>query len=78
MFVPLVLVVVLGLTFLVSRVLAKLGGARRRSAAPWLCGYVQEADCHRYVAHNFYGEIKRYFRWLGGAPNAAGKPKRKA
>ncbi len=79
LFVPLALVVVLGLTFLVSRALAKLGGARRRSAAPWLCGYVQEADCHRYVAHNFYGEIKRYFRWLGGAPNAAaGKPKRKA
>jgi hypothetical protein len=21
------------------------------------------------VAHNFYGEIKRYFRWLGGAPH---------
>jgi hypothetical protein len=20
------------------------------------------------VAHGFYGEIKRYFRWLGGAP----------
>ena len=31
-------------------------------------GYVLEADCHRYSAHNFYGEIKRYFRWLGGAP----------
>ena len=28
----------------------------------------READCHRYSAHNFYGEIKRYFRWLGGAP----------
>ena len=34
----------------------------------WLCGYAREADCHRYSAHNFYGEIKRYFRWLGGAP----------
>jgi hypothetical protein len=20
------------------------------------------------VAHGYYGEIKRYFRWLGGAP----------
>jgi hydrogenase-4 component B len=69
-FVPLALVVVLGLMFLVSRLLAKLGGAQRRAAAPWLCGYAREAECHRYVAHNFYGEIKRYFRWLGGAPHA--------
>jgi hydrogenase-4 component B len=68
LFVPLVLVLVLGLMFLVVRSLAKLGHASRRAAAPWLCGYVREADCHRYSAHNFYGEIKRYFRWLGGAP----------
>ena len=20
----------------------------------------------RYGAHNFYGEVKRYFRWVGG------------
>ena len=59
---------VLGLMFLVVRALSKLGSASRRAAAPWLCGYVREADCHRYSAHNFYGEIKRYFRWLGGAP----------
>ena len=45
-----------------------LTSASRRAAAPWLCGYVREADCHRYSAHNFYGEIKRYFRWLGGMP----------
>ena len=38
----------------------------RRAAAPWRCGYALDADCNRYVAHNFYGEIKRYFRWLGG------------
>jgi len=36
---------------------------------PWLCGYAREAECNRYVAHNFYGEIKRYFGWLGGAPH---------
>ena len=68
LFAPLALALVLGLMFLVVRVLSKLGGASRRAAAPWLCGYVREADCHRYFAHNFYGEIKRYFRWLGGAP----------
>jgi formate hydrogenlyase subunit 3/multisubunit Na+/H+ antiporter MnhD subunit len=68
-FAPLSLVLVLGLMFLVSRLLAKLGSAPRRAAAPWLCGYAREAECHRYVAHNFYGEIKRYFPWLGGAPH---------
>jgi formate hydrogenlyase subunit 3/multisubunit Na+/H+ antiporter MnhD subunit len=68
LFAPLVLALVLGLMFLVVRVLSKLGSASRRAAVPWLCGYVREADCHRYSAHNFYGEIKRYFRWIGGAP----------
>jgi hypothetical protein len=66
--VPLALAMVLGLAFAAAFALSKLGDAKRRAAAPWLCGYVTEADCHRYVAHNFYGEIKRYFRWVGGAP----------
>jgi hypothetical protein len=68
LFAPLILALALGLMFLVARGLSKLGSASRRASAPWLCGYVREADCHRYSAHNFYGEIKRYFRWLGGAP----------
>ena len=68
LFAPLALMVVLGLVFLVTYVISKLGGATRRVAAPWLCGYVLEADCYRYSAHNFYGEIKRYFKWLGGMP----------
>ncbi len=68
LFVPLVLAAVLGLMFVAVRALSKLGGARRRADVPWLCGYALEAECHRYVAHNFYGEIKRYFRWVRGAP----------
>ena len=68
LFAPLAIMVVLGLVFLVTYVISKLGGATRRAATPWLCGYVLEADCYRYSAHNFYGEIKRYFRWLGGMP----------
>jgi NADH:ubiquinone oxidoreductase subunit 5 (subunit L)/multisubunit Na+/H+ antiporter MnhA subunit len=68
LFVPLALVVVLGLTFLVARFISKLGGAKRRVSPPWLCGYARESECNRYVAHGYYGEIKRYFRWLGGAP----------
>jgi len=67
-FVPLLLLVVLGMAFLVTYTISKLGSASRRSAAPWLCGYVSEAECYRYSAHNFYAEIKRYFRWLGGMP----------
>ncbi len=75
LFAPLVLAAVLGLLFLFTFGISKLGCAPRRSAAPWLCGYVSEAECNRYVAHNFYGEIKRYFRWLGGTPHTqTGKP----
>ena len=70
-FAPVVLAVVLLLMFLLAYAISKLGGAQKRVAAPWLCGYAREAECNRYVAHNFYGEIKRYFRWLGGAPRHA-------
>jgi hydrogenase-4 component B len=74
-FAPLALAVVLGLMFLVAYGISRLGNASRRASVPWLCGYVREQDCHRYVAHNFYGEIKRYFRWLGGTPHRpSGKP----
>ena len=65
---PIALAMVLGLLFVVTAKISKLGNAPRRTAAPWLCGYATEAECHRYVAHNFYGEIKRYFDWLGGNP----------
>jgi hypothetical protein len=68
-FAPLALAAVLGVMFLVARAFSRLGAASRRAAIPWLCGYAQEAECHHYVAHQFYGEIKRYFRWLGGAPH---------
>lgn len=69
LFVPVALVIVLFLVFMVTYIISKLGGATRRSGAtPWLCGYVLDADCYRYNAHNFYGEIKRYFKWLGGMP----------
>jgi len=64
--VPLALLDVLGLSFFLAYAISKVGRAPRRAATPWLCGYAPEADCQRYVAHNFYGEIKRHFRWLGG------------
>jgi hydrogenase-4 component B len=75
-FAPVLLAVVLGLMFLLALGLARLTHVQRRHAAPWLCGYAREADHHRYGAHNFYAEIKRYFRWLGGMPRAHGKSKK--
>ncbi|HKW68017.1 MAG TPA: proton-conducting transporter membrane subunit [Terriglobales bacterium] len=67
LFVPLALLAVLGGSFLITYAISRLGSAPRRAAAPWLCGYAAEAECERYIAHNFYGEIKKHFRWLGGA-----------
>ncbi len=67
LFAPLALAAVLGLAFWFAWRLSHAGGSQRRPAVPWLCGYAREADCHRYTARNFYGEVQRYFRWLGGA-----------
>jgi formate hydrogenlyase subunit 3/multisubunit Na+/H+ antiporter MnhD subunit len=75
-FVPLALLAILVLVFLLAWFISSLGGAPRRAAVPWLCGYAREAECNRYVAHGYYGEIKRYFRWLGGAP--ASQPEKAA
>jgi formate hydrogenlyase subunit 3/multisubunit Na+/H+ antiporter MnhD subunit len=69
---PVALGLVLALMFVLALALSKLGHARRRVDAPWLCGYVREAEPYRYTAHGFYGEIKRYFRWLGGTPAPRG------
>jgi ABC-type spermidine/putrescine transport system permease subunit I len=68
LFAPVVLLLVLAIAFMITYVISKMGGASRREATPWLCGYAVDADCYRYSAHNFYGEIKRYFKWLGGMP----------
>jgi hypothetical protein len=67
-FVPLVVLAVIAAAIFLAGFIARLGSAPRRAAVPWLCGYAREAECNRYVAHGYYGEIKRYFRWLGGAP----------
>jgi hydrogenase-4 component B len=68
---PLGLLLAIGLIFLLTGVIARLGGATSRATTPWLCGYAREAEQNRYVAHHFYGEVKRYFGWLGGAPPPA-------
>ena len=61
LFVPCALLALLVFTFVLSFAISKIGAAQRRAAAPWLCGYAREAEANRYIAHNFYGEIKRYF-----------------
>ncbi len=67
-FAPLVLLGVLAALLLMAWFLAGLGGASRREAEPWQCGYAKESDATRYVAHGWYGEVKRYLRWAGGNP----------
>ena len=66
---PLILAALLGSMLLLSWLVSRIGGAARRAAEPWLCGYARETDFNRYAAHGFYGEIKRYFGWIGGAPH---------
>jgi len=65
---PLIVAVMLFVIFVVARAISKLGSAERRTADIWLCGYAKEADVHRYGAHNLYGEVKKYFGWVGGMP----------
>jgi formate hydrogenlyase subunit 3/multisubunit Na+/H+ antiporter MnhD subunit len=68
LYVPVVIGIVIAIAFLVVYTLSKQGGSSRRTGDVWLCGYAKEADCYRYSASNFYGEIKRHFGWLGGNP----------
>jgi hydrogenase-4 component B len=68
--VPAVMAAVLGLLFLLVHLIARSGGAERRSAEPWLCGYALESEANRYTAHGLYGEFKRYFGWVGGKPRS--------
>jgi formate hydrogenlyase subunit 3/multisubunit Na+/H+ antiporter MnhD subunit len=65
---PLLVLLLLGVLFLFARALARSARAPRRASPPWLCGYVEEADCYRYSTHDLYGEVKGAFRFLGGAP----------
>jgi hypothetical protein len=64
-YVPLAVAVVVALMFALARRLARLGGAQRRSAEPWLCGYASEAEIHRYRPSGFYGELTGLLDRLG-------------
>ena len=70
LYIPLVIGLVMAIAFLIAYTFSKLGGSVRRTGDVWLCGYVREADCYRYSASNFYGEINRHFKWLGCNPRS--------
>ena len=71
---PLLVAVVFGALLFLAWGFSRQGGAARRTAELWLCGYAREHEMHRYTAHNFYGEFKRYFRWVGGVPRKSTAP----
>ena len=73
-FAPLTLTIVLAVLFIVAYRISRLGHSQRRTADPWLCGYMREAEANRYVARNFYGEIRRYFGWVGGTRRTRKEP----
>ena len=63
---PLAMLAVVAVLFLFVRALGRLGGSRRRAAAPWLCGYARESTALRLQAQGWCGELRRYLGWLGG------------
>jgi hydrogenase-4 component B len=66
---PLAVVAALAGLMLLAWWISRAGGATRRAAEPWLCGYQPESEATRYGAHNLYIEFKRYFGWVGGMKN---------
>lgn len=74
---PLTVAAVLVVFLAMAAGISRLGGAARRTAEPWLCGYVAETDEMRYGARNLYREVARRLPWVGRAapdPPASGSP----
>jgi hydrogenase-4 component B len=76
---PLIVAGVFVLLLLLAVGISLLGGAVRRTAEPWLCGYAAESDQMRYGARNLYREVARYLPWVGRTPmqpggNGAARP----
>jgi len=51
---------------LVAVLASRAGGAKRRRAEPWLCGYARDSEHNRYRAHGYYWELKRLVAQAGG------------
>jgi formate hydrogenlyase subunit 3/multisubunit Na+/H+ antiporter MnhD subunit len=69
---PLAVAAVFGALLLLGAGISLVGGAVRRPAEPWLCGYVAESDQMRYGARNLYREVARYLPWVGRTPTQFG------
>ncbi len=69
---PLVVAAVVAVLLLVAAGISLAGGAVRRRAEPWLCGYAAETDQMRYGARNLYREVSRYLPWVGGTSTEIG------
>ena len=69
---PLVVALVFGALLLLAAGISLAGGALRRTAEPWLCGYVAETDQMRYGARNLYREVARILPWVARTPSASG------
>jgi hydrogenase-4 component B len=69
---PLVVAAVFGALLVAAAGISLAGGAVRRTAEPWLCGYVAESDQMRYGARNLYREVARYLPWVGRTPMYSG------
>ena len=69
---PLAVAAVFGALLLFAAGVSLAGGALRRRAEPWLCGYVTETDQMRYGARNLYREVTRILPWVGRTPSASG------
>jgi hypothetical protein len=61
---PLPVAMAFGLLLALAVALSLVGGALRRPAEPWLCGYATETEANRYGARNLYREVLRYFPWV--------------
>ncbi|MCX8156813.1 MAG: proton-conducting transporter membrane subunit [Verrucomicrobiae bacterium] len=59
---PLALAGTLALMLMLARAISTLGGAARRQAAPWLCGYATQQEAHRYRAEHFFKPLVRWLR----------------
>lgn len=69
---PLVVAAVFVGLLAVAAGISLLGGAVRRTAEPWLCGYAAESDQMRYGARNLYREVARYLPWVARTPGTSG------
>ena len=66
---PILLLALLAAAIGVAMLLVRWGGAERRAAVPWLCGYTSDSVC-RYPARDYFGAIKPWLARVSGRRQA--------